>query len=111
MFMQNNNNNTKHEVGFKDDAGKTRFELLLPEFEEQVAEILTFGAEKYTQDGWRKVDNPVERYYGSLRRHINAWRSGEKDDIETGKSHLAHAACNLMFLMYFDEEHDSGVQV
>ena len=34
-------------------------------------------------------------------RHIFAWWGGEDKDPETGFSHLAHAACCLLFLMEF----------
>jgi len=32
---------------YKDDAGKPRFSLIPPKAERSVAEVLTFGAEKY----------------------------------------------------------------
>lgn len=88
----------------KYDAGKLRFDLVLPEFEEAIADVLTLGVEKYEEDSWKEVENGMNRYYAALRRHINAWRKGEKLDPESGKPHLANAACNIMFLMYLDEE-------
>ena len=90
--------------GTKYDNKKLRFELLEPWFEEAVVKVLTKGAMKYADFNWQKVDNAEERYYGALRRHISAWRGGEKNDKETGVSHLAHAACNLFFLMWFDRK-------
>lgn len=92
----------KTEKGIKYDEGKTRFDLVLPEFEEAVAKVLTLGAQKYGPNNWQTVDNASERYYAALRRHINAWRKGNKKDAESGLSHLAHAAANIMFLMYED---------
>lgn len=94
----------KVEIGRKDDKGKARFDLVEPEFEEAVAEVLTYGADKYAPDSWQHVEDAENRYYASLRRHINAFRKGEKTDPESGLSHLAHAACNIMFLMHFDRE-------
>ena len=32
-------------------------------------------------------------------RHINAYQRGEAADLESGKSHLAHAVCSLMFVL------------
>lgn len=90
--------------GRKDDTGKIRYDLLEPEFERDVANILTIGAEKYGPNNWQGLDNAEDRYYAALRRHIAAWRMGEKIDPESNQSHLAHAACNLMFLMHFDRE-------
>lgn len=94
----------KKEIGLKYDYGKARFDLVEPEFEEDIARVLTMGADKYAPDSWQHVEDADNRYYAALRRHINAWREGEKIDSESGMSHLAHAACNLMFLMHFDRE-------
>lgn len=88
--------------GIKYDTEKTRFELLPFEQIEQVAEVLTIGAKKYADDNWKKV-MPRSRYIGASLRHIFAWIRGEKLDKETGKSHLAHAVCCLLFLMWSDD--------
>jgi hypothetical protein len=65
-------------------------------------EILTFGAEKYEPDNWKHVPDSKRRYFDAMQRHLWAWKEGEQDDPETGKNHLAHAMCCLMFLY----EHD-----
>jgi hypothetical protein len=87
--------------GRKYDKGKVRYELLPPAFIEAVAKVLTYGAAKYDDDNWLKIDK--ERYYGALMRHIIAWRKGENLDRESGLPHLAHAACNLLFLMHYNK--------
>lgn len=92
------------DVGKKNDAGKARYDLVLPEFEDAVAKVLTFGAEEYGANNWQKVEDRENRYYAALRRHIAAWRKGEELDEESGLPHLAHAACNIMFLMYKGDE-------
>ena len=94
----------KKELGLKYDDGKARFDLIEPEFEEDIANILTMGANKYAPNSWQHVEDGKNRYYAALRRHLNAWRKGEKIDRESGMSHLAHAACNVMFLMHFERE-------
>ena len=53
-------------------------------------------------DNWRYVDNARTRYFDAAQRHIMAWWQGEQTDSESGKHHLAHAVCCLMFLMWFD---------
>jgi hypothetical protein len=35
-------------------------------------------------------------------RHLTAWSMGENTDPETGLSHLAHAACNMLFLLAYE---------
>lgn len=91
-------------VGVKNDDGKTRYDLVLPEFEEGVAKVLTFGADKYEANNWMNVEDPKNRYYAAVRRHLAAWRKGELIDEESGLPHLAHVATNIMFLQHFDEE-------
>lgn len=83
--------------GTKHDGGKPRMDLLDPGFLLDVARVLTFGADKYGAHNWRGgID--ASRLYAAIQRHLNAFWSGQDTDPETGLSHLAHAACGLMFL-------------
>lgn len=100
------------EAGLKKDIDKPRWDLLPLHEVEEVVEILTFGAKKYKPDNWKYV-RPTKRYLAAAFRHLVAWAKGDKIDTESGKSHLAHAVCNLLFLMYFDnnpveQEEDNG---
>lgn len=90
----------------KFDNNKPRMDLIEPEFLEGMAKVLTLGASKYAPDSWKtQVPEPERRYYAAALRHLVAWKKGEKIDSESGLSHLHHAACNLMFLAFFDEVH------
>lgn len=91
------------DLGVKYDGGKLDWSLLPVESVEQVLEVLMFGAEKYAPDNWKHVDNAQTRYYNAALRHITAWKKGKKLDPETGKSHIAHATCCLLFLLHFEE--------
>lgn len=84
----------------KADGGKPRLDLVpyLPTLE--AAKVLTFGAQKYDDHNWRK-GFPFSRIKSSLDRHVGAWWNGEDLDPETGISHLAHARCNIDFLLEF----------
>lgn len=93
-------------AGRKDDQGKNRLDLIEPEFIEGVGKVLTFGAEKYEENSWQKVENAENRYYAAAMRHLLAWRKGEKIDPESGLNHLDHVACNIMFLQHFEKEDD-----
>ena len=88
--------------GRKDDSGKPAYELIAPEMLEGVAEILTFGAKKYEERNWEK-GMKWGRVFGALMRHLWAWWRGENNDSETGKSHLWHAACCIMFLIAYEQ--------
>ena len=63
-------------------------------------DVLTFGAKKYGDNNWVKLDNGIERYFAALMRHLVAWRSGEWLDKESSKPHLAHAMCCLIFIFW-----------
>lgn len=98
------NDKTFNNKDVKLDKGKLRVDLVEPEFIEDVADVLTYGAEKYADNSWQDIPNAVDRYYAATMRHLLAWRKGEQVDKESGKSALAHAATNLMFLLHFERE-------
>lgn len=81
----------------KFDGDKVRYDLITPEFLADVAKVLTFGAKKYKPNNWRN-NTDLDRYFGAAMRHMEAARSGELLDSETGLPHLAHATANMMFL-------------
>ena len=98
--------NQTQPTGIKFDGEKLDWYLLPFEQIEEVVKVLHIGARKYTPDNWMHV-KPRTRYISATMRHINAWINGEKNDKETGCSHLAHAICCLLFLMWGDK-HDSS---
>lgn len=79
---------------------KTMFQLLEPNFIEGFADVLTLGAKKYSRNNWKKVDR--DEYERAIYHHLNEYFKGNKNDLESGKSHLFHVACNAMFLNWFD---------
>lgn len=85
----------------KHDDSKPRMELLDPTFLLEVTKVLTFGAEKYEANNWRKGFKWT-RLYGAVLRHVTAHLNGEDVDPESGLSHLAHAACGLQFLIWHE---------
>ena len=84
-------------TGIKYDSEKPKMNLLPPKAIVEVAKVLTFGAEKYDAENWRKLDDLQNRYTAGALRHIFAHMDGEKLDPETGLSHMAHALCCLLF--------------
>ena len=52
------------------------------------------------ENNWVLVE--PERYDDAALRHIQAYLSGELNDPESGKPHLAHALCCLMFRLELD---------
>lgn len=87
--------------GKKFDEGKPRYDLLPVASIREVVRVLTKGSEKYDDHNWRK-GFIWSRPYAAAQRHLNAWWDGENLDVEWGISHLAHAICNLLFLLEFE---------
>lgn len=85
----------------KYDNGKAPHALVPIDSLTQVAEVLGFGANKYGTNNWRDDGHCTEwsRTYSSIQRHLNSFWNGEDLDPESGYSHLAHAATQLMILM------------
>ena len=81
---------------------KPRMSLLPKGVLNAVIRVLEFGASKYAENNWQTVTDARRRYYDAMLRHIDAWWQGEQKDSETGESHLAHAICCAMFLMWLD---------
>lgn len=85
--------------GTKHDQGKPILGAVPPHAELAVGRVLTFGAEKYARGNWDKVKDHENRYMDAALRHLNAHRRGELTDSESGESHLAHAACCILFML------------
>ena len=90
--------------GRKNDSEKLRWDLLPFDCLNEIIRVLMHGANKYSDYGWQTVPNAKQRYFSALIRHVSAWWQGEKKDPESGLSHLAHAGCCLLFLMWFDRK-------
>lgn len=89
------------DVGRKDDASKPPLHLIPPEFLYAVADILDFGAKKYAPRNWEKGLD-WSRVYRAAIGHLFDWFARKGPDPETGKSHLWHAACCVMFLVCYE---------
>jgi hypothetical protein len=94
--------------GKKDDSNKVRFDLLIPEFLKGFAEVMTHGANKYEAYNYLHLERwQIEAAHD---RHFNAYRSGERNDPETDKSHLFHVACNTMMLWAKDNNFQGKIE-
>lgn len=88
--------------GRKDDTGKLRWSLLPLGALEETVRVLTKGAEHYAPWGWESVPQARDRYTDALLRHVVAWRNGQRNDPQWGLHHLAHATCDILFLLSLD---------
>jgi len=91
-----------HPPGVKLDVDKNRLGLVLCGFSRalvEVGKVGTFGANKYSDDGWVSVHNGEQRYTDALLRHLFASAIGDNDDLESGLSHWAHVAWNALAVL------------
>lgn len=92
--------------GMKFDNGKLRWSLVPSGVMNEVIGVLEYGSVKYKEENWKYVQQAHIRYYDAAMRHIDAWWHAEQTDKESGRSHLAHAICCLMFLMWLDNNEE-----
>ena len=86
--------------GRKFDGGKLRWAIMPWDALTKVMEVLEYGARKYDLHNWQGLADFELRYESALIRHYVAWKAGEENDPESGLSHLAHMACNVLFLIW-----------
>jgi hypothetical protein len=92
----------ENELGDHFDTGKAPL-ALLPRFSlEATADVVGFGAQKYAMHNWRKGISWTSIMSSALR-HLLAFNDGEDLDKESGLSHLAHALCDIMFLLEYTD--------
>lgn len=91
-----------HIVGnfLKFDTDKLRYDLIPTEATKALAEVLTYGAKKYKPDNWKYCED-VNRYIAALMRHLEAHRSNELYDEDSGMLHMSHVLTNAAFILYF----------
>jgi Domain of unknown function (DUF5664) len=92
------------QAGRKYDQDKPRYDLIQTKAIGAYVRVLTYGAEKYAPDNWRRVEDRRRRYFAAALRHLMSWWGGEQRDPETGENHLAHAICCVAFLLEEEEE-------
>lgn len=100
--------NSSSNGGRKDDSGKDPLYEVLQWVDHMyildMMKVLKFGAKKYNEKGQWKLGIDRTRLANAIVRHLDKYMSGDKFDEESGLSHLAHAACSLMFMHYYDRQ-------
>ena len=97
------------EKSLRFNEGKPDYSLIPLSTLKEVCHVLEYGATKYARGNWLKP-TPWEVSFGCLMRHMGAWQSGEDLDPESGRSHLAHAACNILQMLHQLENHPEELE-
>ncbi len=92
-----------HQLGAKNDLGKPLPYLVLSNFLPALQEVIkvgTFGAQKYTPNGWKHVPDGNVRYYEAAMRHIlDDMKDPMSLDEDSKCYHLAQAIWNLLAVL------------
>lgn len=92
----------KEKTAVKFDQHKIDWMILPYDALEEIVKVLQFGAAKYARGNYANGSGlEYTRVLNSLMRHILAFARGEDIDPETGLSHVAHAGCNVLFLLHY----------
>ena len=92
--------------GKKFDTGKAGWHLLPYDAVDEVIKVLDFGAQKYEPRNWER-GMAWSRLFAATVRHLTGWwmakiTDHDGRDPESELSHLAHAACDVLFLLAYE---------
>lgn len=104
-----------HTPGAKDDENKLRAGLVLGGFSNALTEVCrvgTYGAEKYSENGWMHVPDGKNRYKDAAMRHLLEHMGGVMFNYEDGNvRHLAQVCWNLLAVLEFEIAEEQADQV
>ena len=88
----------------KSIEGKLRTDLVEPEWIEAIAEVMTYSSTKYDERSWQSCDrgDSFTVDYAAAMRHLLKWRKGQMIDEQSGLSHLAHAAADILIMLWHE---------
>ncbi len=94
----------------KYDGGKPRLALVPSAAIKAIGEIMTYGADKYEENGWKRVE--PWRYRDALMRHLVEYLDDpHSTDGESGFPHLWHMITNAAFLCELEDFGEEMVQI
>jgi hypothetical protein len=92
----------QHAAGAKLDYGKIRPYLVQQGFIHALQEVWkdgSYGAKKYSDNGWKEVPDAKNRYMDAFARHYDKHLLGEKYDSESEVHHLGACIWNLLAVL------------
>jgi len=85
---------------YNEDKPRVDYILLFPNALAALARVMEFGASKYEDGNWQKGEKPDREYLGSCMRHLlKRFGKDQAYDDDSGCSHIAMAAWNLLALL------------
>ena len=68
----------------------------------EIAKVMQFGATKYKRDNWA-LGGKYSLILAACERHLLQY-AVDPIDKESGCNHLAHALCNISFIIYYESK-------
>jgi hypothetical protein len=101
-------NSTARGSGARYNDNKPDWSLMPTHLLEEVVRVWMYGANKYAAWNWTK-GMKWSIPYACIIRHLYRWFwYGERNDQESGLSHLAHIVCNILMLMHYEKAFPEG---
>lgn len=101
------NEEQKRGQGLRYNTGKLRYDLIHPLAEKGLVDVLTYGANKYSEKNWC-AGMKWSTVIASAKRHLAALERGEDFDPETSRLHVDHLQCNAHFLSAYYSIYPEG---
>ena len=95
------------EKGIRYNEGKLRYDLIHPQAEKGLVQVLAMGANKYAERNW-ELGMKWSKILASLKRHIAKIEAGEDFDEESGLLHADHVQANAHFLSAYYKIYPQG---
>lgn len=93
--------------GARYNDGKPDYSIMPMHLFDEVCQVWTYGEAKYARWNWLK-GMAWSIPYACACRHLFAYWRGERNDPESGCSHLAHVVCNVMMLLHYERAFPGG---
>ena len=70
---------------------------------EETFEVFLFGSKKHNGKGFESGTISISKHFYAALRHLWKWFFRFPPDEETGRSHLAHAHCRILMMIYQEQ--------
>lgn len=87
---------------------KSRPDFLPPNALLLAGTIMAMNEGKHPNQRWKTMTS--QEHVGAALRHVLTWLSGELNDPETNKSHLAHGLCRLAMAVEQEQPHPAPAE-
>lgn len=94
--------------GARFNSGKPDYSMIPMHLLEEIALVFMYGAKKYDDWNWAKGMKWSVPFACMMRHSFRFFFLGERNDKESGYSHLAHIGCNLLMLMHYEKFFPEG---